>query len=143
MAQVPGYEDFVGIPIGPHYARPEGMLIVVHFDGMLTHAEFLQCRALGDAVIAAQGGLYLLCHARQLHGLQPAARRELVKWASSSRKLLGVANIGASMMTRGLGTLMVNAIRLVSGIKVPICFVESEEEARTWVQALQRLQQNP
>lgn len=125
------------VTFGLHHARCEGRFLIVYFDGPLTLSEFLQFRAYSDAVVAAQGGVYVLCHAAQSGGVTAEARRKVVEWATSSN-VLGVANIRAGMMVRGLASLLANAIRLVSGRMPPIAFVATEQEARAWAQELER-----
>lgn len=125
------------IPCGLHRIRTEGHLLLVQFVGVLSMAEFRQISNEADKLIAEYGGLYMLADVEQATTIPAEVRRAVVGWMKTGQ-IRGIANIKANMTTRGLSLLLINAIRLLTGLSSEVTFVASEAEGRAWVAELER-----
>ncbi len=122
---------------GKHRLRSEGKLILVEFVGSLDLDEFEQMVTFSEAVVAEQGYAYLLAQVRQAGSISAPVRQRLGPWLRRI-PLRGIANVEASVASRGLATLLANGMRLLYGINHPVGFRKDEAEARKWVEDLER-----
>lgn len=116
--------------------RREGDIIVSRWVGACTIAELEPFLVFAEKVLAQQTHPFLLVNNTQaLPGL-PEVRRRVVTWARAHSFQGGVVIFGASLPTRAIGILMLNAISLLKGIDLNkrITYTRVESEARAWVE---------
>lgn len=130
-------EPSASLACGQHRLRSEGKLIIIEFIGRLELDEFEQMVAFVQRVVAEQGHAYLLAQVRQAGSIAAPVRQQLGPWLRRL-PLRGIANVEASVASRGLATLLANGLRLLYGINHPVGFHKDEAEARGWVEDLER-----
>jgi hypothetical protein len=64
---------------------------------------------------------------------RPEVRKRVVQWARQRLRFDGVAVFGGDVATRAIGTLIINAIGLLSGRKLNIVLLADEASARAWI----------
>ena len=95
-------------------------------------------RMLGifEMVLSHRGRLFLLFVAGKSSGTpNPETRRYLAEWGRRNN-VNGTALVGGSTLTRTVVTLTVRAVSLLRRNPLPLIFVETEAEARTWFDEL-------
>jgi hypothetical protein len=120
-------------PFGPHtLAFEEPDLVRFVFRGEMEAKEQQEMQDFVQELRARHGPLYLLGDLRQSTGFSPRARRRLGQ-TPRSVPYLAMAFFGASFSMRALFNMLSRAYVLLSRTPVPTVFVETEQEAREWL----------
>lgn len=128
--------------IGPHKIELDGPDVLhVRCIGEMNATHVRQITALAEAHIAQLAGSYMLVDLRQGAGLPKEARLLVAGWLRDNH-LAAVVNYGASTMSRAFSSLAIRALALLYGKDVENIFVETEEDAHTWV-ARHRTRRSP
>lgn len=110
-----------------------GDVIVSRWVGTVTLPELEAFLAFADrCIVQIEHPLLIVDNRRAAPGL-PEVRKRLVSWARSQAHFAGVAVFGGDVATRAIGTLIINAIALLSRRKSHIVLVADEAAARAWV----------
>ncbi len=121
-------------PLGLHRYCIDGDILMMEMDG----SEFTlsDCNAYLAAVEGHQARYgYHLILIDVSHGLsvKSEVRRRLVKWAASYNSLSAAAIIGASLATRALVALTVQAMRLFGQAPYNTEFFDGAKEGKEWL----------
>jgi hypothetical protein len=87
---------------------------------------------LAEQVTRTYGYLFTIAVVSQMSSATPDARRLASEWGRS-QNVAGVAVVGAGMTARTVLTLLLRLMFLVRNERFPITFVDTEQEARSWV----------
>lgn len=125
---------------GKHQHRFEAPdLYFVRTNGDVSESDMLaQLDALRALAPITKGGIFWLTDVRKMGTLTSEARRAAATASNGDLRtvLRGSAVFGASFGTRVMVTLLSRAVRLLSPVKSrPLAFVETEAEARAFLEA--------
>lgn len=124
-----------------HYVEVQDDIVFARFVGNQTEVDMKELLSIVDEQIAAKPW-YVIVDARKMGQIEPDARKYFSKWAADIPNQAGCIVYGATTMTRAFGTLVQGAMRLFSSKHVPLVFVDSQEEARAWIEEHKRKRSN-
>ena len=119
--------------IGRHRMRFEPPDIVQMFtSGVIEPEDFEQFFQLATQ-LSPDRPIFMLRDARE-GVLGPKTRARIIELAQPSR-VGGVVNYGASFHTRVVVTMLLKAVRAFKNATPDVAFVETEQDARAWIEA--------
>lgn len=122
---------------GKHRVLIDGFIVTIDFDGLFELPEFeQQCRVM-DEVRAQHGRVYVIAMTAKANSMTPPVRKAMSQYLKE-HAVAGVANVAASLIARGIATLVRHGIELVYGPTAPLRFCQTEEEARAWIAELDK-----
>jgi hypothetical protein len=121
--------------IGTHEIRLEGELLylIQHGDYTLSDAQ-----AVGreiEVLLQHRGRAYVIVDQTDAGKTPPEARRALVEW-NQKHHISGAVIFGSSGAARAMATLVLSALRIIQRGAAPIWFVDSEADARAFIEKL-------
>jgi hypothetical protein len=119
--------------IGRQRVRIRGNLAEVTFTGTITVEEIKELFAFYDRIIAEHGHLCVLGDMQQSYTIDPMGRRFCLEWARLHGPHYHLAVLGGSRPIRTILTLLLGAIRILTGRYAAVVLFETAEEARRWL----------
>ena len=124
--------------IGRHRARIHGDSIEIKLGGDVTLEEYVELQKLYDTILAAHGYICILADAKQSGSIDARARRISGSWGQRNATRMCLALYDAPVPMRVIVTLIVTAIRMLTGQVIPLRFFDTEEQARNYLERFRK-----
>ncbi len=123
---------------GKHWLRiePDGVVFLKYF-GALTLGEMQQVVTLVTPHLKPGQEIFMLFDVNEASSIEPAARKLGMQWLTDI-KLAGAANFGGSILSRAAAEMIINALRLLHKVEVPLTFLKNEADARAWIAEIRK-----
>lgn len=121
------------LPLGMHSYYVEDDIFVLRGNGTLTLSDveslYRVCWGIGDRY----DYWLVLVNSRAGMSMSPEARRLVGELSRKRRSRNATAIYGAGIIERTLVLFVLNAVRMLRGVAMPIETFQSEAEARSWL----------
>lgn len=118
--------------IGQHYYYIEEDVIVVRFKGNISLKEVSRFIEIFNSLLKKHKRALLISDLSHASTIDQDARRHIVDW-TRQQTAFATAAVSAGFMQRALTSLMVRALKLISGKNTPLAFFQDKESARAWL----------
>lgn len=118
---------------GRQRIRISGNLVEATFSGTITEAEFTELISYYDRIIAEHGRLCVVADMQQSNSIDHKGRRRIVEWARKNSHNYHIAVFGGSRPIFAIITLLLAALRLLSGDYGDVAFFDTAEQARRFI----------
>ena len=119
--------------IDSHRLWQRGPLLIFENHGDFRLAQVQQVTAACDEILAAEGLLLLLLDFSDLGQLELSTRRHLAQWAKDRVEHLCIAAVDGSTLFRTTLTLVLGAVRVLTGRSIPAQSCRDRVEALAWL----------
>jgi hypothetical protein len=124
---------------GSHHLLVDGDVITLRMEGELQPEDFYALTQYLDEYFPAPQRFFVISWADKLTDIPVDTRRLLRQW-EGFRRLRGDVTVRSSLLIRAIGTLALRAIQLYLRYEFPYVFVNTEEEARVWIEKIRAQQ---
>lgn len=116
-----------------HRIWREGPLILFDQGSPFTleHAE--RATELYSQIIGEEGIVLILLDFHRAGSIDPETRKHLAYWGKTNSGCVCIAAVGGSFMVRTTLTLVVTAVKLLSGNQPEVGFFATREQATAWL----------
>ena len=129
------YEIFT---VQSHRFAVEDDVLFIVYVGVFEIAHTEQMIATAERIFQKHHRVFLLSDVTRSAALPAESRKRFVQWYSQDG-FSALANFGADLTTRTVGTLALNAVRVLHRKHIPFTFVKTESEARSFIAAQRRI----
>jgi hypothetical protein len=119
------------VQIGEHRLEVDGDTLLIRAEHEVTLEDAARSHAVAKRIYAEHGYFYQIIDAARGRTPSPEVRKRMAETSKDIDCAIVIINAGAIM--RAAATLMLGALRYVSGRQRTVVFLKDEAEARAWI----------